>query len=67
MGKGRDFKVATSSHRAGLTGREIAQKILDTKGIRDVRIERVPGRLSDHYDPRSKVLRLSPDIYNGKV
>ncbi len=50
----------------GMTGREVAQKILDTKGIRDVRIERVPGRLSDHYDPRSKVLRLSPDIYNGR-
>lgn len=64
-------KAATSKWQKvpigrGLTGREVAQKILDTKGIRDVRIERVPGRLSDHYDPGSKVLRLSPDIYNGK-
>ena len=51
-------KVAISR---GMTGREIAQRILDSKGIRDVRIEQVPGRLSDHYDPRAKVLTRFAD------
>lgn len=50
----------------GMTGRQVAQAILDARGIRDVNIEVVPGRLSDHYDPSSKTLRLSPDIYNGR-
>ena len=49
----------------GLTGKDIAQLILDTKGISNVRIETVQGVLSDHYDPRGKVLRLSPAIYGG--
>ena len=64
-------KISTSKWqkvaiRRGMTGKEIAQKILEIKKIRDVRIERVPGRLSDHYDPRTKVLRLSPDIHDGR-
>lgn len=50
----------------GMTGRQVAQAILDARGIRGVTIEVVPGRLSDHYDPRSRTLRLSPDIYNGR-
>ena len=49
-----------------LTGRDIAQAILDAKGIRGVTIERVPGRLSDHYDPRTKTLRLSPENHDGR-
>jgi uncharacterized protein len=50
----------------GMTGREVAQAILDSQGIRDVRIEAARGFLSDHYDSRHKVLRLSPDIYSGR-
>jgi len=50
----------------GWTGRDIAQAILDANNINDVRIETVQGYLSDHYDPRHKVLRLSPDVYNGR-
>jgi Zn-dependent membrane protease YugP len=50
----------------GLTGAEIASRILDVHGIRDVRIEPVGGMLSDHYDPRSKTLRLSPDVFGGR-
>ncbi|RAL22282.1 hypothetical protein DL240_10545 [Lujinxingia litoralis] len=50
----------------GMTGRQIAQAILDAQGIRDVGIEPVQGMLSDHYDPTAKMLRLSPDIYNGR-
>lgn len=47
----------------GMTGEEAAEKILHTSGIYDVRIERVSGQLSDHYDPRKKVLRLSDSVY----
>ena len=47
----------------GLTGAEAARKILDVNGLYNVTVERAGGFLSDHYDPRSKVLRLSPDVY----
>ena len=56
-------KVAPSS---GYSGAQAAQRILQANGIRDVSIEQTRGFLSDHYDPRSKVLRLSPDIYQGR-
>ncbi len=46
----------------GLTGAQVARQILDTNGLYDVRVEETQGFLSDHYDPRSKVLRLSPDV-----
>jgi Zn-dependent membrane protease YugP len=49
----------------GLTGAEAAQKVLNGAGIYDVRIERVSGNLTDHYDPRSKVLRLSDTVYGS--
>jgi uncharacterized protein len=49
----------------GLTGAEAAAELLRRKGVRDVRIERVDGFLSDHYDPGAKVLRLSPDVYGS--
>lgn len=52
--------------RRGLTGAQIAQAILDVEGIRDVRIEETGGRLSDHYDPSGKVLRLSRDNFHGR-
>jgi Zn-dependent membrane protease YugP len=50
---------------SGLTGKEIAQKVLNTEGL-SIQIERVAGKLSDHYDPRSKVLRLSEEVYSGR-
>lgn len=46
----------------GLTGAQVARQILDTNGLYDVKIEETQGFLSDHYDPRHKVLRLSPDV-----
>ncbi len=51
---------------SGLTGAEVARLILRREGISDVRVERVEGFLSDHYDPRHRVLRLSPDVYEGR-
>ncbi|MBP1949579.1 zinc metallopeptidase [Virgibacillus litoralis] len=56
-------KKATSSQ---MTGAEVARKILNDNGIFDVDIEVTKGVLSDHYDPRKKVLRLSKDIYYGQ-
>lgn len=50
---------------SGMTGAEAAQRLLQTSGIYDVRIEQVSGNLSDHYDPRSKVLRLSDSVYGS--
>lgn len=51
--------------RNGLTGAEVARQILRQNGIYDVSVEPQGGRLSDYYDPRRKVLRLSYDVYNG--
>lgn len=50
---------------SGLTGAQAAAKILKYAGIYDVVVERVSGNLTDHYDPRSKVLRLSDATYNA--
>ncbi len=49
----------------GLTGAQAARKILDSNGLSHVAVERVQGFLSDHYDPRSKTLRLSPQVYES--
>ncbi|NLO82163.1 MAG: zinc metallopeptidase [Clostridiales bacterium] len=51
--------------RSGLTGAEVAREILRDNRIYDVRIEQTRGMLTDHYDPRNKVLRLSPHVYNS--
>ena len=51
--------------RVHMTGAEIARAILDSNGCRDVRIERVAGSLTDHYDPRDGVLRLSSEVYGS--
>lgn len=52
--------------RSGLTGAQAAAEILQAEGVHGVAIEPVGGQLSDHYDPRSKVLRLSPGVYAGR-
>lgn len=49
----------------GYTGYEVARRLLDYHGLNDVPIELIPGRLSDHYDPRTRVLRLSRDVYES--
>lgn len=58
-------KYSKISSGTNFTGFEVARKILDRNNLREVRIERTPGTLSDHYDPRTKVLRLSNSIYDG--
>ncbi len=49
----------------GLTGAAVARRVLDSEGLMGVAIELTPGNLTDHYDPRANVLRLSHDVYNG--
>jgi Zn-dependent membrane protease YugP len=58
--------AAASREAAPLSGAAAARHILDSAGATDVRIETMPGHLTDHYDPREKVLRLSQDVYAGK-
>lgn len=50
---------------AGLTGKEVAEKMLRDNHIHDVKVVSVPGRLSDHYNPKDKTVNLSPDVFNG--
>ena len=51
--------------RTGITGAQAAERILRESGIYDVQIQAVAGNLTDHYDPRSKVLRLSDSVYGS--
>jgi Zn-dependent membrane protease YugP len=56
-------KVPTGS---GLSGKEMAEKMLHDNGIFDVTVTSVPGFLGDHYDPLKKTVNLSPDVYEGR-
>lgn len=57
-------KYAKIHSRRGITGAEAARRVLDSKGLTNVRIERVSGNLTDHYDPRTNVIRLSDTVYS---
>ena len=50
---------------AGITGKEVAERMLRENGIFDVKVISVEGFLSDHYNPLNKTVNLSPDVYNG--
>lgn len=58
-------KYSKRSTYAGMTGRDVAERILRSNGIYDVSIECVSGKLSDHYDPTKKVLSLSREVYGS--
>ena len=58
-------KYSQVRSHSGLTAAEIAMRILQSNGIYDVFVDRVSGNLTDHYDPKSKVLRLSDTTYNS--
>lgn len=58
-------KYSRVSSETGYTGAEIARIILDRNGLNDVRIQQVAGKLTDHYDPRTRVVSLSNSIYGG--
>ncbi len=63
--KGKFAKYSRVPLTAGLTGREVAMKMLRDNGIYDVQVRSSDGFLSDHYDPRTKTVNLSSDVYNG--
>ena len=56
-------KYAQQHSRRGLTGAQAAQRVLSANGVTGVRIERVSGSLTDHFDPRTNVIRLSDSVY----
>ncbi len=58
-------KYSRVRNTTGITGAQAARRILDSNGLTHVDVERTQGMLSDHYDPRSKTLRLSPAVYEG--
>ena len=58
-------RYAKVYNRRGLTGAEAARRVLDANGLYHVTIERVHGRLTDHYDPRANVIRLSDAVYGS--
>jgi Zn-dependent membrane protease YugP len=59
----RNLEVPVSH---GLTGAEVARRVLDANGLHDVPIEETPGSLSDHYDPRNRSVHLSSDVYHRR-
>ncbi|UPK70529.1 zinc metallopeptidase [Chitinophaga filiformis] len=59
----REYSAIPTS--SGLTGKQIAEKMLKDNGIYDVQVISVDGFLSDHYDPANKTVNLSPDVYSG--
>lgn len=66
------IKVKTTFNKSskilvGITGAAAARRILDENGLQDVRIERVRGHLTDHYDPRENVIRLSESVYDANT
>ncbi len=61
--RGNYEKYSKVRNNAGVTGAQAARRVLDSQGLQDVTIEQVQGELSDHYDPRTRVLRLSPGVY----
>ena len=63
----RSTYAAAQRRGAPLSGAAAARHILDSAGLQNVDIEQVPGHLSDHYDPRHKVLRLSPEVYQSRT
>jgi len=60
-------KYSTVRIRSGLTGAEVARRILDKNGLHDVGVVETTGFLSDHYDPSKRVVRLSPDVYRNST
>ena len=56
-------QIATIS---GLSGKEIAEKMLTDNSISDVKVISVPGKLTDHYNPTDRTINLSPDVYQGR-
>src|SRR5688500_14533919 len=61
--RGSFGKYSKVRNHLGMTGAQAARQVLDANGLYNVAVEAVPGELSDHYDPRKRVLRLSQPVY----
>lgn len=59
-------KYSKVQNEKGITGEEVARKLLDKHGLTDIKVQQVSGELTDHYDPKGRVIRLSEGIY-GKA
>ncbi|MEY3941412.1 MAG: hypothetical protein RIR07_298, partial [Bacteroidota bacterium] len=64
--KNRFKKYSESYLSSGLSGAEVARRMLDFYGLHSVQIVSVPGKLSDHYNPANKTVNLSPEVYEGR-
>ena len=64
--KSKFKKYAKEALSNGMSGAEIAQKMLEDHGIYDVKIQSVPGKLTDHYNTMDKSVNLSPEVFNGR-
>lgn len=58
-------KYSKVSFRSGMTGREVAEKMLHDNGITDVKVMSTPGQLTDHFNPQNKTVNLSESVYNS--
>ncbi len=64
--KTRFAKYSRMPLRSGLSGREIAEKMLHESGVENVRVISTPGKLTDHYNPLNRTVNLSPEVYSGR-
>ena len=64
--KSRFAKYSRIPLRTGLSGRDVAEKMLRENGINNVRVISTPGRLTDHYNPLDRTVNLSPEVYAGR-
>ena len=64
--KSKFAKYSQSRLSSGMSGKEIAEKMLKDNGIYDVKVTSVGGMLTDHYNPLNKTVNLSHDVYNGR-
>ena len=64
--KSKFKKYSKLSTASGMSGKEIAEKMLADHGISDVKVISVTGKLTDHYNPMDKTVNLSPDVYQGR-
>jgi len=63
--KGTYDRYSRIAARNGLTAKDVARRILDANGLRNIPVERIAGSLTDHYDPKAKTLRLSETVYSS--
>jgi len=64
--KSRFAKYSRIPLRTGLSGRDIAEKMLADSGVRGVKVISTPGKLTDHYNPVNRTVNLSPEVYSGR-